>query len=143
MEPRHAPPLTAWLAAGSGSASGAAETGPSLVRQGAGFGRTSLLNFGAPPNHTRGAAGQTERIGRVRRVLLVDDDRQYRQALTRELLRHGYRVEEAEDGLEAIDRAILDPPDVAIVDLIMPRIGGREIVALFRQNPFLAAIPVI
>jgi PAS domain S-box-containing protein len=79
----------------------------------------------------------------VQRVLLVDDDRQFRQALTRDLLRHGYRVEEAEDGLDAIDKAVLDPPDLAVVDLVMPRIGGREIVALFRQNPFLASIPVV
>jgi len=79
----------------------------------------------------------------VKRVLLVDDDQQFLQALARELLLHGYRVDEAADGLEGIQRAMQDPPDIAIVDLIMPKVGGAEVVSFFRQNPYLRSTPVV
>jgi CheY-like chemotaxis protein len=71
----------------------------------------------------------------VKRVLLIDDDQRFVQAIARELLIHGYRVEEAADGLEGIAKAMHEPPDIAVVDLIMPRVGGGEVVSFFRQNP--------
>jgi len=79
----------------------------------------------------------------VKRVLLIDDDQRFLQALARELLIHGYRVEEAADGLEGIAKAMHEPPDIAIVDLIMPRVGGSEVVSFFRQNPYLASTPIV
>src|SRR5262245_21916412 len=79
----------------------------------------------------------------VKRVLLIDDDQRFLQGLARELLVHGYRVEEAADGLEGIQKALQDPPDIAVVDLIMPRVGGGEVVSFFRQNPYLASIPIV
>jgi len=82
-------------------------------------------------------------VGALKRVLLIDDDRRFLQALARELLVHGYRVEEAADGLEGIQKAMQEPPDIAVVDLIMPRVGGGEVVSFFRQNPYLASVPVV
>src|SRR5262245_47858455 len=55
----------------------------------------------------------------------------------------GYRVEEAVDGLDGIDKALQDPPDIAVVDLVMPRVGGAEVVAFFRQNPYLESVPIV
>ena len=79
----------------------------------------------------------------MKRVLLIDDDQRFLQALARELLAHGYRVDEAADGLEGIDKAMQEPPDFAVVDLIMPRVGGGEVVSFFRQNPYLASTPIV
>ena len=79
----------------------------------------------------------------MKRVLLIDDDLQFLQAMTRELLSHGYRVDEAADGLQGIGKAMLEPPDIAVVDLIMPRVGGGEVVSFFRQNPYLAHTPIV
>ncbi len=79
----------------------------------------------------------------MKRVLLIDDDQQFVQALARELLVRGYRVEEAADGLDGIEKAVQDPPDIAVVDLIMPRVGGGEVVSFFRQNPYLAATKIV
>lgn len=78
-----------------------------------------------------------------KKVLLVDNDRQFLEILSRELFKHGYRVEEAHDGLEGIEKAVQDPPDIAVVDLIMPRVGGVEVVSFFRQNPYLSSLPII
>jgi len=79
----------------------------------------------------------------VKRVLLIDDDQRLLQGLARELLAHGYRVDEAADGLEGIDKALQEPPDLAVVDLIMPRVGGAEVVSFFRQNAYLASTPIV
>jgi PAS domain S-box-containing protein len=79
----------------------------------------------------------------LKRVLLIDDDQRFLQALARELLVRGYRVEEAADGLEGIQKALQDPPDIAVIDLIMPRVGGSEVVSFFRQNPYLASMPIV
>lgn len=79
----------------------------------------------------------------LKRVLLIDDDQRFLQALARELLVRGYRVEEAADGLAGIQKALQDPPDIAVVDLIMPRVGGSEVVSFFRQNPYLASMPIV
>jgi CheY-like chemotaxis protein len=79
----------------------------------------------------------------VKRVLLIDDDQRFLQALARELLAHGYRVDEAADGLEGIDKAVQEAPDFAVVDLIMPRVGGGEVVSFFRQNPYLSSTPIV
>jgi signal transduction histidine kinase len=79
----------------------------------------------------------------VKRVLIIDDDQRFVQELARELLVRGYRVDEAADGLEGIGKAMQDPPDLAVVDLIMPRVGGAEVVSFFRQNPYLASTPIV
>lgn len=79
----------------------------------------------------------------MKKVLLIDDDRRFLQATARVLLTHGYEVEEASDGLEGLQMALQDPPDVVVVDMIMPRVGGSELVSFFRQNPYLAGVPVI
>jgi PAS domain S-box-containing protein len=79
----------------------------------------------------------------VKRVLLIDDDQRFLHAVARDVMLRGYRVEEALDGLDGIDKALQDPPDIAVVDLVMPRVGGAEVVAFFRQNPYLASVPIV
>ena len=79
----------------------------------------------------------------MKRVLLIDDDQQFLHAVARDVMLRGYRVEEAIDGLDGIDKAVQDPPDIAVVDLVMPRVGGAEVVAFFRQNPYLASVPIV
>ena len=79
----------------------------------------------------------------MKRVLLIDDDQRFLHAVARDVMLRGYRVEEAVDGLDGIDKAVQDPPDIAVVDLVMPRVGGAEVVAFFRQNPYLASVPIV
>ncbi len=58
------------------------------------------------------------------RVLLVDDDDDFRAMLRRILDRAGHHVTEARDGIEALDRLRLQPAGLLITDLIMPRKDG-------------------
>lgn len=69
-------------------------------------------------------------------VLIVDDDAGVRSFLIAALDRCGYRMSEAEDGIEGLDMALADPPDAMLVDLQMPRLGGEEFAArVLEQDP--------
>lgn len=60
------------------------------------------------------------------RVLVVDDDRAVRESLRRSLEFNGYAVTLAGDGAEALASIGLSPPDVVIMDVMMPRLDGIE-----------------
>jgi DNA-binding NtrC family response regulator len=68
------------------------------------------------------------------RVLVVDDERALRRALTRLLEVKGMTVGVAEDGASAIELLERESFDVALVDLMMPRIGGLEFLEHVRQR---------
>jgi DNA-binding NarL/FixJ family response regulator len=60
------------------------------------------------------------------RVLIADDNAEVRTALRFVLEHEGFSVVEVCDGVEAMDRAIEEPPDIALLDLAMPRADGLE-----------------
>jgi len=68
------------------------------------------------------------------RVLVVDDERALRRALTRLLEVKGMTVGVAEDGASAIELLERESYDVALVDLMMPRVGGLEFLAHVRER---------
>ena len=69
-------------------------------------------------------------------VLVVDDDRTFRTVLARSLRSRGYDVEVARSYDEAINRVMLNPPRVALVDLHMPERSGFELIdAIKRIHP--------
>jgi DNA-binding response OmpR family regulator len=62
------------------------------------------------------------------RLLVVDDDAAIRKLLQRIALRAGFTVDTAADGLQALDMVRKQDYDIAIVDLMMPRVSGYELV---------------
>ena len=76
-------------------------------------------------------------------VLLVEDDRSLRRYLEVTLLRSGYRVITAEDGLDAMKHALSSQIDVVITDAIMPHLSGVELARFLRSNPKLSHLPII
>ncbi|MFT3829413.1 MAG: response regulator [Opitutaceae bacterium] len=76
-------------------------------------------------------------------ILLVDDERAVRQATRMMLERHGYRVVEASDGDDALERLeqLETPIAAAVVDLLMPRMDGAELIRQMRSRP--AATPIV
>jgi chemosensory pili system protein ChpA (sensor histidine kinase/response regulator) len=87
------------------------------------------------------SAGEAPRL--VGRVLVADDSRAIREALTRILAREGYIVDVAEDGARAWEMAQQLRYDLLITDLEMPRAGGFELIARLRGDSRLAPVPVI
>jgi DNA-binding response OmpR family regulator len=74
------------------------------------------------------------------RVLIVDDDANVAEVVARYLEREGYRVETVGDGAVALDRALADPPDLMVLDLMLPSLGGLEVCRRLRA---LVPVPVI
>ena len=76
-------------------------------------------------------------------VLVVDDSLTVRRVTQRLLLREGYRVQTAKDGLEALDCIAQERPRVVLSDIEMPRMDGFDLLRKLRGDPALANLPVI
>ena len=74
------------------------------------------------------------------RVLIIEDDPNVAEVVTRYLEREGYVVEAADDGLQGLERALSDPPDLVVLDLMLPALSGLEVCRRLRAK---APIPVI
>ena len=79
----------------------------------------------------------------TRRVLLAEDDRFLRKAAETALKRHGFAVVPAVDGEEALRLARAEPPDLVLLDLIMPKMQGFEVLRALKADPSTAPIPVV
>ncbi|MDK1030047.1 MAG: response regulator [Anaerolineae bacterium] len=76
-------------------------------------------------------------------VLIVDDEYAGRQTIESVLDGEGYRLEMAENGTEAMEKARKHLPDVILLDLMMPDINGFEVCERIRKDKQLAEVPII
>jgi len=76
-------------------------------------------------------------------VLVVDDKPVNRSVLAGLLVPLGFRVAEAEDGQEAIERAEAVRPDIVLMDLVMPVVDGFEATRRLRRTPGLEHVPIV
>lgn len=74
------------------------------------------------------------------RILVVDDEPQIRRSLQVNLERSGYAVDTVETGERALEAFLNRRPDVIILDLLMPGMGGAEVVRRIRD---VSAVPII
>ena len=88
------------------------------------------VQAGAEGGRAPGAAGSLAGV----HVLIVEDEEGVRRPMARFLARRGAEVEEAADGVEALTRLSARAPDVILVDLRMPRMGGIELYARLEQE---------
>ena len=77
------------------------------------------------------------------RVLIVDDDQVIVRLLQVNFRLEGFDVDTASKGDEALAKAIADPPDVMLLDVMMPVYDGWEVCRRLRENPGTADVPVI
>ena len=76
-------------------------------------------------------------------VLIADDDPDIRELVAYRMRRSGYAVLEASDGEEALQVATENDPDLAILDVMMPRLDGFEVTRRLRDQEKTARIPII
>lgn len=79
----------------------------------------------------------------VKTVLVVDDDPVILGLLQVNFEMEGFRVLSASDGEAALEVARRSPPDVIILDVMMPKLDGHQVARALRDDPRLAAVPVI
>lgn len=77
------------------------------------------------------------------RILIADDLPDLLQAIKETLEREGYAVTAVADGQAALESIQADPPDIAVLDLMMPRMDGFGVCRALRADPLLENLPVI
>jgi DNA-binding response OmpR family regulator len=76
-------------------------------------------------------------------ILIADDEPNIVISLEYLLQRDGYRVVVARDGQEALDAIAAGPPDLVLLDVMLPRVSGFEVCQTVRENPALAGMPIV
>src|SRR3954462_11606720 len=77
------------------------------------------------------------------RILVVDDHEDNIELLRARLEAWGYDVEAAHDGAEALECVHRAPPDLILLDVMMPSVDGNEVARRIKRNPSLPFIPII
>ncbi len=77
------------------------------------------------------------------RILVVDDDALLRSSVAAVLMDEGYDVELAGDGVEALAKIHASPPDVILLDVLMPRMNGKALLETLHSSAETAGIPVL
>ena len=76
-------------------------------------------------------------------VLVVDDDAAVRRIIRHHLVKDGFRVAEAENGLKALEVVRSTPVDLILMDIRMPMMNGYELADQLQADPSTAKIPIV
>jgi uncharacterized protein (TIGR02266 family) len=79
----------------------------------------------------------------IAKVLVVDDDEEYRELVAGLISESGHRTDTAKNGLDALRKAVADPPDLIVTDIHMPALDGWQFARLVRARPTLADVPIV
>ena len=77
------------------------------------------------------------------KILLVEDNEDNRDMLSRRLVRKGYEVSLANDGGAGVAQALSEVPDLILMDMSLPVLDGWEATRRVKENPATRAIPII
>ncbi len=77
------------------------------------------------------------------KILIADDDRLIASMLSYRLTNGGHRVVQAHNGEEALNMAAAEPPDVILLDIMMPVMDGLHVLQHLKGDPVLQRVPVI
>lgn len=76
-------------------------------------------------------------------ILCIDDDHGIQDLVSAALSIAGYQVMCASDGMEGLQRAVADQPNLILLDVLLPDMRGYEVLAMLKGNPRTTAIPVV
>lgn len=77
------------------------------------------------------------------KILLVEDSKFLRIATERALIRAGYETTSATDGFEALKLAREGSPDLILLDMLLPKMSGLDVLRTLKQDEFTRSIPVV
>ena len=97
--------------------------------------------------HVGALGGRTREVekdvARMTKILLVDDSKFLRLATERALSRAGYDVSTANDGERALEIAREKKPDVILLDMLLPKMTGPDVLKALKKDPATAGIAVV
>jgi CheY-like chemotaxis protein len=79
----------------------------------------------------------------AKRVLLVEDDRFLRRACEASLRQRGFTVQTAADGEEGLRLARTEAPDIILLDLLMPKLSGLDVLRALKADAATRGLPVL
>lgn len=77
------------------------------------------------------------------KILIVEDEEILLTALSEELNQEGFEVSGAKDGIEGVEKAVSEKPDLILLDLVMPRLDGIGALKQMKENTQTKEIPVV
>jgi len=77
------------------------------------------------------------------KVLVIDDEEHILQMIKNRLQKDGFTIDTAKNGSEGFQKAIENPPDVILLDVMLPDIDGKDLCKKLKANQFTENIPVI
>jgi len=83
------------------------------------------------------------RSGNMARILIVDDSPTQTLSLAKIVKKHGHETLTAKDGVEGVEVAKAEQPDLVLMDVVMPNINGFQATRQITKNPSTSHIPVI
>jgi len=95
------------------------------------------------PARSARTAGPGSDTAPRQRVLICDDEQLIRDLLQKALVARGYEVLTAADGQEAVERVVADQPALLLLDLMMPRMDGFDVLRVLRSRPEHLGLQVI
>ncbi len=79
----------------------------------------------------------------MKKILLVEDNQDLQFLLSCQIKSMGFAIISANNGMEGVEKAIEEKPDLIIMDILMPGMDGREATRMIRTNPKTKDIPII
>lgn len=76
-------------------------------------------------------------------VLIIEDEQTILKMLVEKFMLEGFEAMSAIDGVQGLELALLKHPDIILLDIIMPRMSGLEVLEKLRNDPWGARVPVI
>src|SRR5579863_3500894 len=92
--------------------------------------------------HTSARSGWKD-VESMTKILLVEDSKFLRMATERALARAGYSVSTAADGMEAIELAQKEQPDLILLDMLLPKMTGPDVLKMLKKDPVTSGIAVV
>ena len=77
------------------------------------------------------------------RIMIADDNPMIARLVAAKLKGQGYEVDVVTDGTQAMEVALKSPPDLCILDVMMPGMDGFEVLHALREDPRFKSIPII
>lgn len=77
------------------------------------------------------------------RLVIVEDDKFLRDLIVRKLTKEGFLVREAENGEAGLEMLREDPPQLLLLDILLPGMSGYDVLEAIRKDEKLASIPVV
>ncbi len=79
----------------------------------------------------------------MKKIIVIEDEEIIRNLLRRKLTEEGYDVDVAENGEEGLRKIRENKPDLILLDIVMPKMGGFEVLEEIKKEEAVASIPVI